>query len=74
MKKVVLILVSIGLMIGILYEKKTSNRNHSLFLRNVEALADDESINVITCIPEVGSICITDEVFFIMVNHYYSPH
>ena len=45
-----------------------------IFQQNIDALASNEEINVITCIPEEGAICITYEVSYVMVNHYFSPH
>lgn len=41
---------------------------------NIEALNEGEIINVITCLPEQGSICISDIEDVIMINHYFSPH
>lgn len=47
---------------------------YDLFQENVEALTSNETIVLITCVPEDDSICITYDATYPVVDYYFSPH
>lgn len=76
MKKLLIISVGVILLFAISLScfLQMHKSDYNLIQNNVEALADNETIVIITCVPEERSLCISYQVTSPIIDSYYSPH